>query len=166
MHVFAMSFSTVSDVITDLLIVGLSLSVLRTLQLDRTKKIGVALAFALVAVVVIVAMLRIELVLADGEVDMVGLAIWSVVEAATALIVGSMMTFGKLWGKVASKLSSNRSDRYKSQGLSGASGSSNNQVSSSSRGRRHRVSASEAELMEYPVRSGGGQNSRDLGIDT
>lgn len=109
MHVFAIGFATGVDVVADLMIVALSLAVLRTLQLDKSKKWGVAAAFSLVVMIIMAAKLRVELVVDNEEFDMVGLAIWSVVETMTALIVGSLMPLSGLLSKAISKISSNRS---------------------------------------------------------
>jgi hypothetical protein len=75
------------------MIMAIPISILRSLQLDRRRKIGLGVAFSLGTIIMIVALVRMtQVIRTDGsnQVDMVGLAIWGAVESATAVVVGSL----------------------------------------------------------------------------
>lgn len=87
---FNILFSTVLDVVSNVAIIALQLSVLPVLSLDRKKKIGLGVIFGLNITVVCVAILRMAQILMDEQIDIVGLDIWSAVEICIALIIGSL----------------------------------------------------------------------------
>lgn len=82
--------STILDIITDMVIMYLPLSVLPLLNLDKRRKIGFAAISGLSIFVVCVSIVRMTQAIASERVDLVGLTIWSSVETCVALIVGSL----------------------------------------------------------------------------
>lgn len=84
------AFSTTIDVVCDLMIMALPLSVLPMLLLTRSMKLGIGAAFCIGLFIVVVAILRATQV-SHGKTDIVGLAIWGAVETSTAIIVGSLL---------------------------------------------------------------------------
>ncbi|CEJ94368.1 hypothetical protein VHEMI09905 [[Torrubiella] hemipterigena] len=100
---FNILFSTVLDVVSNVAIIGLQLSVLPVLSLDRRKKIGLGVIFGLNLFVVCVAVLRMAQILMDDKIDVVGLDIWSAVEICTALIIGSLPPLNGLLSRLRRK---------------------------------------------------------------
>lgn len=90
MQRFNVLYSTTVDITTDVMIMALPIAVLPSLQLDRKKKIGLAVAFSLALIIICVALVRMTQVIKGGTVDLVGLAIWGAIETATAVIVGCL----------------------------------------------------------------------------
>lgn len=82
--------STILDIVTDMVIMYLPLSVLPLLNLDKRRKIGFAAISGLSIFVVCVSIVRMTQAIASERVDLVGLTIWSSVETCVALIVGSL----------------------------------------------------------------------------
>lgn len=83
-------FSTTVDVASDLMIMSLPVALLPKLQLDRKTKVGLGIAFCIGWAIIAVAIIRQSQVAVGSKVDMVGLAVWSVVETSTAVVVGSL----------------------------------------------------------------------------
>jgi hypothetical protein len=78
------------DITSDLMIMSIPLALLRTLQLDRKKKIGLAVVFSLGCIIIAFAIIRMTQVIHHKVVDLVGLAIWSSVESAVSVVVGCL----------------------------------------------------------------------------
>ncbi|KAK1580570.1 uncharacterized protein LY79DRAFT_520357 [Colletotrichum navitas] len=91
MKTFHVFYATSVDVVSDMMIMALPLTILPSLQIDRKKKIGLAFAFSLASIIICVAIVRMNQSIKDQNVDYVGLAIWSAVETATAIVVGSLL---------------------------------------------------------------------------
>jgi len=72
------------------MIMAIPIALLPSLQLDKKKKIGLAVAFSLGLIIISVAIVRMTQVIVGETVDLVGLAIWGAVETATAIVVGSL----------------------------------------------------------------------------
>lgn len=96
---FNILFATVLDIVSDVVIVSLPLSVLPILNLDKRKKIGLGIIFTLSLFVVCVSVVRMTQVIVRDAVDVVGLIIWSTVETATAVIIGSLPALSGLLTK-------------------------------------------------------------------
>ncbi|KAK1971603.1 hypothetical protein LY78DRAFT_598238 [Colletotrichum sublineola] len=109
MQTFDVLYSTSVDVVSDLMIMALPLTVLPALQLDKKKKIGLACAFSLAIIIICVAIVRMTQVLKGQHVDIVGLAIWGAVETATAVVVGSLPPLKALLTRGVKKYHSNSS---------------------------------------------------------
>ena len=106
---FNVVFSTIVDVASDLMIMALPISILPSLQLDSRRKIGLAVAFSLSAIIISVAIVRMTQVISTGSVDIIGLAIWGAVETSTALIVGSLPPLKALLSRSVKKYSRSKS---------------------------------------------------------
>lgn len=87
---FSILFATILDIVSNLAIIGLQLSILPVLTLDARKKIGLGVVFALNLFVVCVAVLRMAQIVMDSSIDIVGMSVWSSVEVCIALIIGSL----------------------------------------------------------------------------
>ncbi|KAJ0298690.1 hypothetical protein COL516b_009775 [Colletotrichum fioriniae] len=111
---FSIFFSTAADVFTDLLIMSLPIAVLPSLQLDFRKKFGLAVAFCLALITILTAIVRMTQVLKGKTVDMVGLAVWSLTELGTAIIVGSLPPLKALLTRGMRKYNGSRTNRNKS----------------------------------------------------
>ncbi|KAJ3946307.1 uncharacterized protein N0V96_004667 [Colletotrichum fioriniae] len=111
---FSIFFSTAADVFTDLLIMSLPIAVLPSLQLDFRKKFGLAVAFCLALITILTAIVRMTQVLKGETVDMVGLAVWSLTELGTAIIVGSLPPLKALLTRGMRKYNGSRTNRNKS----------------------------------------------------
>ncbi|KAK1518128.1 hypothetical protein CPAR01_15777 [Colletotrichum paranaense] len=111
---FAIFFATAADVFTDLLIMSLPIAVLPSLQLDFRKKFGLAVAFCLALITILTAIVRMTQVLKGETVDMVGLAVWSLTELGTAIIVGSLPPLKALLTRGMRKYNGSRTNRNKS----------------------------------------------------
>lgn len=116
MQSFNVIYSTTVDISTDLMIMGLPIAVLPSLQLDRRKKIGLGVIFGLGAIIICVAVVRMTQVVRGGTVDLVGLAVWGVVETATALVVGSLPPLKSLISRSVRKYQSTRKTSNKKYG--------------------------------------------------
>ncbi|KAI9163900.1 Pth11-like integral membrane protein [Paramyrothecium foliicola] len=133
---YSVIYSTIADVLTDLMIMALPLTVLPALQLDMRGKIGLAVVFCLGLIIIATAIARMTQVLSIAherngvDVDCVSLFIWTIVEATVALIVGSLpplkgllvrgvkkhLNHQKVSGKAALLQSRSTSDSYASSG--------------------------------------------------
>ncbi|KAJ4306852.1 hypothetical protein N0V88_000223 [Collariella sp. IMI 366227] len=93
MQRFGMKLATGLDITTDLLIMGLPIAILPSLQLDLRRKIGLAAAFSLGFVIIAVSIVRMtQVTLFSGDaIDIIGLAVWGAIESCTAVIVGSLL---------------------------------------------------------------------------
>jgi hypothetical protein len=93
---YSVIYSTAVDVVTDLMIMALPLTILPSLQLDARDKIGLAVVFSLGLLIIATAIARMTQILSiayyrEGvDVDTVSLFVWTIVEASVALIVGSL----------------------------------------------------------------------------
>lgn len=87
---FSLLFSTAMDVVSDFLIMAVPLSLLPRMNLNKKKKVALGAMFTLSLVIVSVSILRMTQVTTKGQVDIIGLAIWSTVETAVAVIIGSL----------------------------------------------------------------------------
>lgn len=121
MQTFNVVYSTSVDIATDLMIMGLPIAALPSLQLDLRKKIALGFVFGLGVIIICVAIVRMTQVVVGDQVDLVGLAIWGAVETATALIVGSLPPLKSIiargvrkyqTSRGAGKSSSNTNGRY------------------------------------------------------
>ncbi|OHF01534.1 hypothetical protein CORC01_03290 [Colletotrichum orchidophilum] len=111
---FAIFFATAADVFTDLLIMGLPIAVLPSLQLDFKKKLGLGVAFCLALITIVTAIVRMTQVLKGETVDMVGLSVWSLTELGVAIIVGSLPPLKALLTRSVRKYNGSRTNRNKS----------------------------------------------------
>lgn len=112
MQSFNVIYSTSVDVATDLMIMALPIAILPSLQLDFRRKIGLAIAFSLGAIIVSVAIVRMTQVISGDAVDLIGLAIWGAIEASTAVIVGSLPPLKALLTRSVKKYSSRNKSGY------------------------------------------------------
>ena len=143
-------YAATVDVASDVLIALLPMSILPSLHLSRGKKIGIGITFALGMLVVSVAIVRMDKITCGSGMDFVGVALWGAVETATAIVVGSLMSFGGLLTKGVEGVRrsvgySKQSDRSKgsSKGWSDSTGTRRSgQISAHAR-----ASASDRELM-------------------
>ncbi|KAK1982977.1 hypothetical protein LZ30DRAFT_654553 [Colletotrichum cereale] len=87
---FSVYYAAAVDIATDLLIMGLPIAMLPSLQLDIRKKLGLAVAFSLALITILIAVIRMTQVMKGDTLDMVGLSIWSITELGVAIIVGSL----------------------------------------------------------------------------
>ena len=94
------------------MIMALPISILPSLQLDSRRKIGLAVAFSLSAIIISVAIVRMTQVISSGSVDLIGLAIWGAVETSTAMIVGSLPPLKALLSRSVKKYSSRNKSGY------------------------------------------------------
>ncbi|TDZ16299.1 hypothetical protein Cob_v010645 [Colletotrichum orbiculare MAFF 240422] len=99
------------DILTDLMIILLPVSLLPTLRLDKKKKIGLGVAFSLVFVTVCVCIVRMSQTVKGPAVDLVGLTLWSFVEAAAAVLVGSLPPLKALFTRKISEMYCSRRNR-------------------------------------------------------
>lgn len=104
-------YATTVDMASDLMIAMLPMSILPSLHLSRGKKVGIGATFALGLLVVAVAIVRMTQAVCGMGVDHVGVALWSAVETATAIVVGSLLSLGGLWTR-GLKRTSRRSTGY------------------------------------------------------
>ncbi|KAL2878900.1 hypothetical protein SGCOL_005868 [Colletotrichum sp. CLE4] len=111
---FSIFFATAADVFTDLLIMGLPIAVLPSLQLDFKKKLGLGVAFCLALITILTAIVRMTQVLKGETMDMVGLAVWSLTELGTAIIVGSLPPLKALLTRGMRKYNGSKTNRNKS----------------------------------------------------
>jgi hypothetical protein len=72
------------------MIMALPLRLLKDLQVTRQQKIGLAAVFTLGLLIVATAIVRMTQILGQARSDPVGLAVWGLVEASVAVIVGSL----------------------------------------------------------------------------
>jgi hypothetical protein len=95
------------------MIMSIPLALLRTLQLDRKKKIGLAVVFSLGCIIIAFAIIRMTQVIHHKIVDLVGLAIWSSVESAVSVIVGCLPPLKGFFAKGIRSYTTKRSaNRY------------------------------------------------------
>jgi hypothetical protein len=114
MQRFDVIYSTSVDVATDLMIMALPISILPSLQLDKRRKFGLAVAFGLSFIIISVAIVRMTQVISnvDGSVDLVGLAIWGAIETSVAVIVGSLPPLKALLSRGVKKYSARSKYTY------------------------------------------------------
>jgi hypothetical protein len=113
MQSFNVIYSTSVDIASDLMIMGLPIAILPSLQLDFRRKVGLGIAFSLGAIIMSVAVVRMtQVITSGGMVDLVGLAIWGAVETATAMIVGSLPPLKALLSRSVKKYSSGNKSHY------------------------------------------------------
>lgn len=105
---FSILVATILDIVSNLAIIGLQLSILPVLTLDTRKKIGLGVVFALNMFVVSVAVLRMAQIVMDPSIDIVGMSVWSSVEVCIALIIGSLPP---LYGFASRYLRKRREDK-------------------------------------------------------
>ncbi|TEA12011.1 hypothetical protein C8034_v006844 [Colletotrichum sidae] len=84
---------------------------LPTLRLDKKKKVGLGVAFSLVFVTVCVCIVRMSQTVKGPAVDLVGLTLWSFVEAAAAVLVGSLPPLKALFTRKISEMYCSRRNR-------------------------------------------------------
>lgn len=87
---FNLVFSTVVDIVSDIIILCIPLMVVASLQLDNRKKIGLAVVFTLGLLVICMSVIRLTQGITGDVIDLVGLTVWGAVETAIAVIVGSL----------------------------------------------------------------------------
>lgn len=135
MQRFGMKLSTGVDVATDLLIMGLPIAILPSLQLDFRRKVGLAVAFSLSIIVMSVSLVRMTQVTASKEnaVDIVGLAVWGAIESCTSVIVGCLLPLKSLLSRSVKMYSSGRKNNGKATYASGQKTLTNQGLGSSSR---------------------------------
>lgn len=104
---FNVIFSTAVDIISDVFIMALPLSLLPTLSLDRRKKVGLFAVFTLGLFIVCFAIVRLTQVIMDSKVDIIGLTIWGTVETSIAVIVGSLPPLKSLLSRSVKKYTRN-----------------------------------------------------------
>lgn len=87
------SFSTSVDLATDVAIMALPITLLPSLQLNCKKKVGLGVIFSLAALIICAAIVRLTQVVVNVNyaVDLIGLCLWGIVEASTAILVGSLL---------------------------------------------------------------------------
>ena len=84
--IFSLYYSTVVDIICDLLIMALPLRLLWNLQINRQQKTALAAIFSLGFIIIIFAIVRvIETSASIHHVDPVWLALWSMIEAGIGM---------------------------------------------------------------------------------
>lgn len=106
---FNVIFSTSVDIASDICIMIIPLTILPTLQLNVRKKVGLGVAFCLGFIIICVALVRMTQIIVKKEIDLVGLALWSVVETSVAIIVGSLPPLKSFLTRNLKKHSSNKS---------------------------------------------------------
>lgn len=90
-------YATTVDISSDLMIAALPMNIIPSLHLPRSQKCGIGATFALGLLIVAVAIVRMTQAVCGSGVDHVGVALWSAVETATAIVVGSLLSLGGLW---------------------------------------------------------------------
>lgn len=108
---FNVIFSTTVDICSDLVIMAIPITVLPALQLNMRKKLGLGVAFCLGIIIICVAVVRMTQIIVKTQIDLVGLALWSVVETSVAIIVGSLPPLKALLTRSLKKHSGNKSGR-------------------------------------------------------
>jgi hypothetical protein len=122
MQTFNVVYSTSVDIATDLMIMGLPIAALPSLQLDLRKKIALGFVFGLGVIIICVAVVRMTQVVVGDQVDLVGLAIWGAVETATALVVGSLPPLKSIIARGVRKYQSSRGAGKSSSNTNGRYG--------------------------------------------
>jgi hypothetical protein len=146
MQRFDVIYSTSVDIGTDLMIMALPISILPSLQLDKRRKFGLAVAFGLSFIIISVAIVRMTQVITgvDGSVDLVGLAIWGVIETSTAVIVGSLPPLKALLSRSVKKYSARNKYTY-------GTGASHQGPGAASNGEYAHDSASRIVMVAEPI---------------
>ncbi|KAK1569446.1 uncharacterized protein LY79DRAFT_528660 [Colletotrichum navitas] len=83
-------YAAAVDIATDLMIMGLPIAMLPSLQLEIRKKLGLAVAFSLALITILIAVIRMTQAMKGHTLDKVGLSIWSITELGVSIIVGSL----------------------------------------------------------------------------
>ncbi|WDK20873.1 hypothetical protein CGRA01v4_12162 [Colletotrichum graminicola] len=83
-------YAAAVDIATDLMIMALPIAMLPSLKLEIRKKLGLAVAFSLALITILIAVVRMTQVMKGHTLDKVGLSIWSITELGVSIIVGSL----------------------------------------------------------------------------
>ncbi|KAK2052974.1 hypothetical protein LY76DRAFT_639312 [Colletotrichum caudatum] len=87
---FSVYYAAAVDIATDLLIMCLPIATLPSLNLDIRKKLGLAVAFSLALITILIAVIRMTQAMKGDRMDMVGFSVWSITELGVSVVVGSL----------------------------------------------------------------------------
>ncbi|KAK2029645.1 hypothetical protein LX32DRAFT_588271 [Colletotrichum zoysiae] len=87
---FSVYYAAAVDIATDLLIMCLPIATLPSLNLDIRKKLGLAVAFSLALITILIAVIRMTQAMKGDRLDMVGFSVWSITELGVSVVVGSL----------------------------------------------------------------------------
>ncbi|KAH8423752.1 uncharacterized protein LDX57_001508 [Aspergillus melleus] len=86
-------FSTTVDIITDIMIMAIGLSIIWNTGITRRQKLGFGVVFSLGLIIIAAAIVRAVLISGKAYSDIAGVAIWSVTESSISIIVGCLPPF-------------------------------------------------------------------------
>ncbi|KAL8884087.1 MAG: hypothetical protein Q9215_007785, partial [Flavoplaca cf. flavocitrina] len=90
--------AAVGDIISDLMIMGLGLRLLRNLQVRLKEKLALGAAFSVGVIKIIFAVIRVvKIGPSAAHVNPIWLALWSMIEASVAIVVASLPSFKVLF---------------------------------------------------------------------
>ncbi|KAH6680810.1 hypothetical protein B0J14DRAFT_649188 [Halenospora varia] len=146
------AFTTALDIFTDILIMALPIRMLIGLRITSMQKFGVALIFTIAHVIIIFSILRVnELYISLSTKDLnmnVSISMWSIIEVAVAVVIGSLPTLKSLLSrKVANSSYASNTPR---SGFTPNSNSAQKSKIKSLNSSRNRASNTPYELQNLP----------------
>ncbi|KAL4748447.1 hypothetical protein BDW72DRAFT_195746 [Aspergillus terricola var. indicus] len=104
----AIIYSTVVDIVTDLMIMGFALSIIWSTKISIHQKVGLGAVFSLGLIIIAFALVRAINITGRSYSDQAGLAVWGIAESSISVIVGCLPPFKTF----LSRSSSSRASRY------------------------------------------------------
>ncbi|KAL4757797.1 uncharacterized protein BDW70DRAFT_163188 [Aspergillus foveolatus] len=104
----AIIYSTVVDIVTDLMIMGFALSIIWSTNISLHQKVGLGAVFSLGLIIIAFAVVRAINITGRSYSDQAGLAVWGIAESSISVIVGCLPPFKTF----LSRSSSSRASRY------------------------------------------------------
>ncbi|KAL4777208.1 hypothetical protein BDW60DRAFT_202120 [Aspergillus nidulans var. acristatus] len=104
----AIIYSTVVDIVTDLMIMGFALSIIWSTKISLHQKVGLGAVFSLGLIIIAFAVVRAINITGRSYSDQAGLAVWGIAESSISVIVGCLPPFKTF----LSRSSSSRASRY------------------------------------------------------
>ncbi|KAL6230289.1 hypothetical protein BDW75DRAFT_244937 [Aspergillus navahoensis] len=89
----AIIYSTVVDIVTDLMIMGFALSIVWSTKISFHHKVGLGAVFSLGLIIIAFAVVRAINITGRSYSDQAGLAVWGIAESSISVIVGCLPPF-------------------------------------------------------------------------
>ncbi|KAL4899837.1 hypothetical protein BDW74DRAFT_183325 [Aspergillus multicolor] len=91
--VISIVYSTVVDILTDVMIMGFALSIVWSTTISFHQKVGLGAVFSLGAIIIAFAIVRAINITGRSYSDQAGLAVWGIAESSVSVIVGCLPPF-------------------------------------------------------------------------